>query len=201
MAKYLEKQHLRDLIVEYNLTNLEDDGSWLDDYLKRETKKFTTGKISKEEYDARVSFVEQRKIDTKNKFEKYNALSEPEKRAYQARFEQIRGELWIMYEKIARGRMAKMGLHVKYADHLNDIAIDTVLSMFNYMNRYDASRDSSAFAYMTQQAYYSIVASLNEINFRNTTFVSGLDFFENINTIDNPIAAYTATQKYIKALE
>ena len=40
MAKYLEKQHLRDLIVEYNLTNLEDDGTWLDDYLMRETTKY-----------------------------------------------------------------------------------------------------------------------------------------------------------------
>lgn len=201
MAKYLEKEHLRELIVEYNLTNLGDDGSWLDDYLKRETNKYTSGKMGKEEYDAKVAFVKQRKIDTKQKFENYNKLSDAEKRAYQARFEKIRGELWIMFEKIARGRMAKMGLHVKYADHLNDIAIDAVLSMFNYMNRYDASRKTSAFAYMTQQAFYSVVASLNEINFRNTTFVSGLDFFENINTIDNPIAAYTATQKYIKALE
>lgn len=201
MAKYLEKEHLRELIVEYNLTNLGDDGSWLDDYLKRETNKYTSGKMDKEEYEAKVAFVKQRKIDTKQKFENYSKMSDAEKRAYQARFEKIRGELWIMFEKIARGRMAKMGLHVKYADHLNDIAIDAVLSMFNYMNRYDASRKTSAFAYMTQQAFYSVVASLNEINFRNTTFVSGLDFFENINTIDNPIAAYTATQKYIKALE
>lgn len=201
MAKYLEKQHLRDLIVEYNLTNLQDDGSWLDDYLKRETTKFNKGKMSKEEYDTKVKFVQQRKIDTQNKFKKYAAMSEQEQREYQMRFEKIRGELWLMFEKIARGRMAKMGLHVQYADHLNDIAIDAVLSMFNYMNRYDAARDTSAFAYMTQQAYYSIVAALNDINFRNTTFVSGLDFFENINTIDNPIAAYTTTQKYIKALE
>lgn len=148
-----------------------------------------------------VAFVNQRKIDTKEKFEKYNALSDAEKRKYDLRFEQIRSELWVMYEKIARGRMAKMGLHVKYADHLDDIAIDAVMSMFNYMNRYDGNRKTSAFAYMTQQAYNSIVASLNTINLRNSTFVTGLDFFENINTIDNPTAAFTATQKYIKALE
>ena len=101
MAKYLEKQHLRDLIVEYNLTNLEDDGTWLDDYLKRETTKYNKGKMSKEEYDAKVSFVNQRKIDTKAKFEKYAAMDETEKRKYNARFEKIRGELWIMFEKIA----------------------------------------------------------------------------------------------------
>ena len=148
-----------------------------------------------------VAFVNQRKIDTKEKFEKYNALSDADKRKYDLRFEQVRSELWVMYEKIARGRMAKMGLHVKYADHLDDIAIDAVMSMFNYMNRYDGNRKTSAFAYMTQQAYNSIVASLNTINLRNSTFVTGLDFFENINTIDNPTAAFTATQKYIKALE
>ena len=157
--------------------------------------------MSKEKYDMTVAFANQRKIDTKEKFEKYAALSDVEKRKYDARFEQIRAELWIMYEKIARGRMAKMGLHANYADHLDDIAIDAVMSMFNYMNRYDGNRKTSAFAYMTQQAYNSIVASLNDINLRNNTFVTGLDFFENINTIDNPTAAFTATQKYIKALE
>lgn len=176
-------------------------GSWLDEYLKRATNKFNAGKTKKVDYDMTVAFVNQRKIDTKEKFEKYNALSDADKRKYDLRFEQVRSELWVMYEKIARGRMAKMGLHVKYADHLDDIAIDAVMSMFNYMNRYDGNRKTSAFAYMTQQAYNSIVASLNTINLRNSTFVTGLDFFENINTIDNPTAAFTATQKYIKALE
>lgn len=176
-------------------------GSWLDGYLKRATNQYKSGKKKKEDYEKTVAFVEQFRIDTKEKFEKYNAMSDVEKRQYEQRFEKIRTELWIMFEKIARGRMAKMGLHVKYADQLNDIAIDAVMSMFKYMNRYDRSRKTSAFAYMTEQAYNSIVASLNDINLRDTTFVTGLDFFENINTIDNPMAAFTATQKYIKALE
>ena len=53
-------------------------GSWLDDYVKRATNKYNAGKMSKEKYDMTVAFANQRKIDTKEKFEKYEALSDVE---------------------------------------------------------------------------------------------------------------------------
>lgn len=31
--------------------------------------------------------------------------------------------------------------------------------------------------------------------------ITGLDFFDNINTIDNPTAAFTATNKFLSQLE
>lgn len=176
-------------------------GKWLDDYLARMNKKYVAGNMTQEKYDIVNKFVKQRKKDTEEKFKKYEAMSEAEQAEYRKHFEDVRTSLWMIYDKIARGRMSRMGLHNKYAEHIDDMAVDAVLTMFHYMNRYDENRKTSAFAYVTQLAYNSIVASLSDINTRNTTFVNGLDFFENINTIDNPIAAFTATHKYIKALE
>lgn len=176
-------------------------GVWLDEYLRRMNNKFNAGNMTPEKYEIVKKFVETRKVDTVEKFKKYEVLSELEKKEYNRHFEELRTKLWMIFDKIARGRMARMGLHNKFADHIDDMATDAVLTIFHYVNRYDASRKTSAFAYVTQLAYNSIVASINDITTRNTTFVSGLDFFENINTIDNPTAAFTAVHKYIKALE
>lgn len=176
-------------------------GKWLDDYLTRMNKKYTNGTITQEKYDMICVFVKKRKKDTEEKFKKYDAMSEAEQKEYRRRFEDVRTSLWTIYDKIARGRMSRMGLYNQYSEYIDDMAIDAVMTMFHYMNRYDENRKTSAFAYVTQLAYNSIVASLSDINTRNTTFVNGLDFFENINTIDNPTAAFTATHKYIKALE
>lgn len=75
------------------------------------------------------------------------------------------------------------------------------MTIFSYINRYDESRNTSAFAFVTQLAYNSIVASLRDINTTNKTMITGLDFFDNINTIDNPTAAFTATNKFLNQLE
>ena len=75
------------------------------------------------------------------------------------------------------------------------------MTIFTYINRYDESRDTSAFAFVTQLAYNSIVASLRNINNTNNNMITGLDFFDNINTIDNPTAAFTATNKFLSQLE
>lgn len=75
------------------------------------------------------------------------------------------------------------------------------MTILTYINRYDESRDTSAFAFVTQLAYNSIVASLRNINNTNKTMITGLDFFDNINTIDNPTAAFTATNKFLSQLE
>ena len=60
MAEYVKNAELRDLILEYNKTNIEDDGSWLNAYKKRMTKKFETGKLKKEKYDLAINFVNTR---------------------------------------------------------------------------------------------------------------------------------------------
>lgn len=97
--------------------------------------------------------------------------------------------------------MHQCGLHNQYSEHLSDLAIDAVMTIFAYINRYDESRNTSAFAFVTQLAFNSIVANLRNINMINKTMVTGLDFFDNINTIDNPTAAFTATNKFLRQIE
>lgn len=97
--------------------------------------------------------------------------------------------------------MLLCGLHKQYAEYISDLAIDAVMTIFLYFNRYDESRNTSAFAFVTQLAYNSIIASLRNINLTNKTMITGLDFFDNINTIDNPTAAFTATNKFLSKLE
>ena len=159
------------------------------------------GKLTEKKYKLAMEFVRHRTISTHEKLAKYAALSPEEKYKYDLRFKQLRDALWPNFKRIVEGRIASMGLYRQYADHISDLTIDAVMTVFNYINRYDEHRNTSAFAFVTEQAFHSIVAGLNDINARAETLVTGLDFFENINTIDSPTAAFTATNKFIKYLD
>lgn len=108
MAEYVKNEELRDLILEYNKTNIEDDGSWLNDYKKRMTKKFETGKLKKEKYDLAINFVNIRTVNNAEKFANYESLSEQEKKLYDLKFKNLRDNLWLKFMKIAQGRIASM---------------------------------------------------------------------------------------------
>ena len=108
MAEYVKNSELRDLILEYNKTNVEDDGSWLADYKKRMDKKFEVGKLKKEKYDLAINFVNTRIANNTAKFAHYNSLSDDEKRIYDLEFKNLRDDLWLKFMKIAQGRIASM---------------------------------------------------------------------------------------------
>lgn len=108
MAEYVKNEELRDLILEYNKTNIEDNGSWLNDYKKRMTKKFETGKLKKEKYDLAINFVNIRTVNNAEKFAHYESLSEQEKKLYDLKFKNLRDNLWLKFMKIAQGRIASM---------------------------------------------------------------------------------------------
>ena len=71
-------------------------------------------------------------------------------------------------------------------DDINDIVQDAFITVMTYINRYNDEQATSAFAYVTQLATNSILFSLNEIKEREEKMVTGLDFFENLNTLDDP---------------
>ena len=60
-----------------------------------------------------------------------------------------------------------------------------MMTLFMYINRYDETRNSSAFAFVTQLITNAINLYLNEMNEHNDKEISGLEFYENLNTIDN----------------
>ena len=76
MAEYIKNAELRELILEYNKTNMEDDGSWLNAYKTRITKKFETGKLKKEKYDLAINFVNIRIANNAAKFAHYEAYQQ-----------------------------------------------------------------------------------------------------------------------------
>jgi hypothetical protein len=108
MAEYVKNAELRELILEYNKTNMEDDGSWLNAYKKRMTKKFETGKLKKEKYDLAINFVNIRIANNAAKFAHYESLSTEEKKLYDLKFKNLRDDLWLKFMKIAQGRIASM---------------------------------------------------------------------------------------------
>lgn len=108
MAEYVNNAELRDLILKYNETNINDTGVWLNGYRKRMTKKFQIGKLKKEKYDLAIKFVDTRSKNNIAKLEYYNSLSAEEKRKYDLRFKRLRDDLWLKFLKIAQGRIASM---------------------------------------------------------------------------------------------
>jgi hypothetical protein len=194
MANYVDNEELRDFIIEYNNTNLEDDGKWLKGYSDRMTKKHSLGKLTDEKYDLAMAFVSNRIENTKKKYINHENMTDVEKLKYDARFKMIKDELWFKFQKIVYGRITSMRLQqtVKDQDTIDDIASDTVLAIFKYINRYDEVRATSAFAFVTQIAYNSIIASLNANSLRDSVIVTGLDFIENVNTLDKKVASYDA---------
>ena len=48
------------------------------------------------------------------------------------------------------------------------------------------TRNSSAFAFVTQLITNALNLYLSEMNERNEKEISGLDFYENLNTLDDP---------------
>lgn len=118
----------------------------------------------------------------------YNAMSAEEKHKYNFRFEQLKTDLWIAVKKIVDGRIASLCLYKTLKDvrNIDDISMEALLTVFNYINRYNEYMNTSAFAFVTQIAYNSIVGSLAAIRTHETVMLSGLDFFDNLNTIDNP---------------
>lgn len=108
MAEYVKNAELRELILEYNKTNMEDDGSWLNAYKTRMIKKFETGKLTKEKYDLAINFVNIRIANNAAKFAHYESLSTEEKKLYDLKFKNLRDDLWLKFMKIAQGRIASM---------------------------------------------------------------------------------------------
>jgi len=157
------------------------------------------GKLTDEKFKLAKDFVTARTAETEAKFEAFNKLNKEEQFRYRQKLKILKDDLWFAFKKIVDGRIASLGLHrsLKDPENICDISADAVIAVFKYINRYDASRSSSAFAFVTQIAHNSIVASINEIKLRETTLITGLDFLDNINTLDDPTAAFSAANKFI----
>lgn len=115
-------------------------------------------------------------------------MSFEERRQYNIKFNNLKNEMCDYFLKIINGRINSFRLRtsMRNFDDINDIVQDAFITVMTYINRYNDEQATSAFAYVTQLATNSILFSLNEINEREEKMVTGLDFFENLNTLDDP---------------
>ena len=110
-----------------------------------------------------------------------------ERRKFNAEFEIVKKDICDAFLKVINGRIISFKLIQTPAyEDVNDIKQECMMTLFMYINRYDETRNSSAFAFVTQLITNAINLYLNEMNEHNEKEISGLDFYENLNTIDDP---------------
>ena len=163
-------------------------GDWCPSYLQRLGNKFNKGKISEDKYNAAKQFIINKIATIQKNQEQYEKMSLDERRQYNIKFNNLKNEMCEYFLKIINGRINSFRLRtsMRNYDDINDIVQDAFITVMTYINRYNDEQATSAFAYVTQLATNSILFSLNEIKEREEKMVTGLDFFENLNTLDDP---------------
>jgi hypothetical protein len=199
MAKYVDNTSLKEVINLYNKLNIADKGDWCPSYLQRQEKKYQLGKITKEQFELSKQFIQNKVKNIEALQEKYTNFTEDERRKFNIEFERIKNDLYENIIKIVNGRINSFKIRKNYpVEDVEDITQDALICVLNYINRFDESRGTSAFSYVTELATNSIVLSLKKLNERSARFVNGLEFFENINTVDNPYDGNSGLSKFIE---
>lgn len=125
---YVSNDRLRELIIEYNDINPNDNGEWLD--------KFEKTMKTKGKYDSVRTWIDLRR-------QKYSKPRKPT-----LKFEMVSNELFKAIYKIAQGRIACFSGIPN--DEKEDLLQDCMMAVTQYINRYREDLESSAFAYTTQ---------------------------------------------------
>lgn len=187
MAEYVNNEKLRETVIKYNNLNVNDDGSWCASYAQRLENKYKAGKISKEKYDQAYAYIKNKVASIAALQAKYAAMTPDEKKKFDRELNKIRDEMSEYFLLIINGRVNSFKLRstIRNYEDIEDIIQDAFICVLQYINRYDDARCSSCFAYVTQLATNSIILSLNKIKERDTKMVTGLDYYENLNTIDD----------------
>ena len=188
MGKYCDNERLKVVINLYNKLNIYDTGDWCPVYLQRQEKQFQSNKITAEEWEECRGFIHRRVKAIEKLQDEYAAMNGDEKRKFVYEFKKIKDELCEMVIKITNGRINSFRLRTqpKLIEHIDDIIQDAVINVFRYINRFDEERGTSAFAYVTQLISNAIKLDLKKIEEHNNTYISGVDYFDNLNTVDDP---------------
>jgi hypothetical protein len=199
MGKYVDNARFKEIINIYNSLNINDKGDWCPSYLQRQEKKFQLGKITKEQFELSKQFIHNKVKSIEDLQKKYSEFNDSERRQFDFEFEKIKNELYESIIKIINGRINSFKIRKNYPlEDIEDITQDALICVLSYINRFDESRGTSAFSYVTELASNSIVLSLKKLNERSARFVNRLDFIENINTLDNPSDGFSGLSRFIE---
>ena len=184
---YIKNAYLRELIVKFNRMNINDAGEWCTPYEKKLENKYTKKTIEVDKYAVSKDFIQRKRQMIAALHDRYNAMTDEERRAFNAEFEQVKTDICDAFMKVINGRIISYKLITSKAyEEIDDIRQEALMTLFTYINRYDEERNTSAFAFVTQLISNAINLYLGQMNERNEKEITGLDFYENLNTIDDP---------------
>ncbi len=184
---YISNAYLRELVVKFNRMNINDTGDWCDAYERKLENKLTKNTIDTEKYVMSKDFITRKRESINNLQKTYKTFTDEERRKFNSEFEVVKKDICDAFMKVINGRIISYKLVTSRAyEEIDDIRQEALMTLFTYINRYDESRNSSAFAFVTQLISNAINLYLNNMNERNEKEVTGLDFYENLNTIDDP---------------
>lgn len=184
---YISNKYLRELIIKFNHMNINDTGEWCDPYERKLENKKLKQTITEDKYILAKSFIKRKREEISELINKYNNFSDEERRKFNAEFDALKAEICNAFLKVINGRIISFKLIQTPAyEDVEDIRQECMMTLFMYINRYDETRNSSAFAFVTQLITNAINLYLNEMNEHKDKEISGLDFYENLNTIDDP---------------
>lgn len=184
---YISNKYLRELIIKFNNMNINDTGGWCDAYERKLENKNNKHSIEEDKYILSKDFIIRKRAQIANLQERYKNFTDEERRKFNAEFEKVKVDICDAFMKVINGRIISYKLISTPAyDEIDDIKQEALMTLFTYINRYDETRNSSAFAFTTQLISNALNLYLNEMNERNEREITGLDFYENLNTIDDP---------------
>lgn len=184
---YISNKYLRELIIKFNHMNINDTGEWCDPYERKLENKKLKKTVTEDKYILAKSFIKRKREEIEELQNKYRNFSDEERRKFNTEFDALKAEICNAFLKVINGRIISFKLIQTPAyEDVEDIRQECMMTLFMYINRYDETRNSSAFAFVTQLITNAINLYLNEMNEHKDKEISGLDFYENLNTIDDP---------------
>jgi hypothetical protein len=183
---YISNKYLRELIIKFNRMNINDTGEWCDAYERKLERKNDKNNIEEDKYELSKSFIQRKREQIRELQERYKKFTPEERRKFNAEFEAVKKDICDAFIKVINGRIISFKLIQGPAyEEIDDIRQEALMTLFTYINRYDEERNTSAFAFTTQLITNALNLYLGEMNKRNETEITGLDFYENLNTIDD----------------
>ena len=184
---YISNKYLRELVVKFNKMNINDTGEWCDAYERKLENKYNKKSITEDKYKVSKDFIQRKREEIRALHEHYITMTPEERHEFNMEFEQVKKDICNAFIKVINGRIISFKLVQSPAyEEIDDIRQEALMTLFTYINRYDETRNSSAFAFVTQLITNALNLYLSEMNERNEKEIAGLDFYENLNTIDDP---------------
>lgn len=119
----------------------------------------------------------------------YNIKSDEEKVLQDKRIMQLKELISSAAYKIAAGKLKTLNLKDIDYEEKQDMMQNAVITIMQYLNRFDTDQNSSIFAFMTATANNSFKMTKNDIYDWNTRTRARLDYYDNLDgIIENKIS-------------